>query len=70
MPNAKGTQKYLEELGSPSVEFWLRENLTLPSEREAAATIVMRNHEEPLICMCLQVSVQFNELIKLIFSLH
>ena len=60
----------MEELGSPSVEFWLRENLTLPSEREAAATVVMGNHEEPFICMCLQVSVQFNELIKLIFSLH
>lgn len=57
-------------LGSPSVEFWLRENLTLPGEREAAATVAMGNHEEPLICMCLQVSVQFNELIKLIFSLH
>ena len=70
MPDVKGTQKYLEELGSLSVESWLRKNLTLPSEREAAATAVMENHEEPLICLCLQVSVQFNELIKLIFSLH
>ena len=41
MPDAKGTQKYLEEMGLLSVEFWLHENLTLPSEREAAATVAM-----------------------------
>lgn len=47
---------------------WVR---TLPNRGESSSC--HRSHgkpRRPLICMCPQALVQFNELIKLIFSLH
>lgn len=56
---------------SLSWKCWLGETtFTHHGEREAAAIAVIGSHGGPLICMCPQALVQFNEPIKLIFSLH